>query len=236
MRRHAADDATHRSWRRTRRIARRTRTRRAMVTAHAHGACTTRRRRWRSRSSCWRSARCSPATSACRTRSAATTGSAPGSRRRLQPPVAGVAAAGRSGRRGRGCRRGRSRTAEHIGARADADGVSSVDRRSAASASAAFIWLKRREHRRPRWRAASAALHRLLLNKYYVDELYDAPIVQPVMRVSRDGLWRGVDVRRHRRRRERRRRHRRGRRRRAAPAADRLGARLRRLAVRRRRR
>ena len=37
-------------------------------------------------------------------------------------------------------------------------------------------------------------IHRLLLNKYYVDELYDATIVQPVQAVSREALWRGVDV------------------------------------------
>ena len=86
----------------------------------------------------------------------------------------------------------------------------------------------------PTWRASFAPIHRLLLNKYYVDELYDATIVQPVQAVSREGLWRGVDV---------------GvidgavngvgaivdaSSRRAAPAADRLGARLRRFAVHRR--
>ena len=30
-----------------------------------------------------------------------------------------------------------------------------------------------------------AAVHRLLLNKYYVDEIYDATIVQPIQVVSR---------------------------------------------------
>jgi NADH-quinone oxidoreductase subunit L len=58
---------------------------------------------------------------------------------------------------------------------------------------AAFIWLKRREL------AASMArsfpgLHRLLLNKYYVDEAYDAAIVQPIRIISQEGLWRGFDV------------------------------------------
>jgi NADH-quinone oxidoreductase subunit L len=37
-------------------------------------------------------------------------------------------------------------------------------------------------------------LHRLLLNKYYVDEIYDAAIVQPVRIVSEQVLWKGVDV------------------------------------------
>ena len=39
-----------------------------------------------------------------------------------------------------------------------------------------------------------SGLHRVLLNKYYVDELYDATIVQPIKRISRDGLWHVVDV------------------------------------------
>ena len=38
-------------------------------------------------------------------------------------------------------------------------------------------------------------LHRVLLNKYYVDEIYDAALVQPIRIVSQDGLWQGVDVR-----------------------------------------
>jgi NADH-quinone oxidoreductase subunit L len=39
-----------------------------------------------------------------------------------------------------------------------------------------------------------AGVHRLLLGKYYVDELYDATIVQPIKRVSSGLLWRGVDA------------------------------------------
>jgi NADH-quinone oxidoreductase subunit L len=39
-----------------------------------------------------------------------------------------------------------------------------------------------------------APLHRLLLNKYFVDEVYDATVVQPIHAVSRDGLWRLFDV------------------------------------------
>jgi NADH-quinone oxidoreductase subunit L len=37
-------------------------------------------------------------------------------------------------------------------------------------------------------------VYRLLLNKYYVDEVYDAAIVQPVKRTSSRLLWRGVDA------------------------------------------
>jgi NADH-quinone oxidoreductase subunit L len=39
-----------------------------------------------------------------------------------------------------------------------------------------------------------AALYRLLLHKYYVDEIYSAGIVEPVKRISTAVLWRGVDV------------------------------------------
>jgi len=58
---------------------------------------------------------------------------------------------------------------------------------------AAFFFLYRREA------AAAVAgqfagVHRLLLNKYYVDEAYDAAVVQPIRIVSEVGLWRGVDV------------------------------------------
>jgi NADH-quinone oxidoreductase subunit L len=40
-----------------------------------------------------------------------------------------------------------------------------------------------------------AGLHRLLANKYYVDELYDAAVIRPIRIVSEEGLWKGVDVR-----------------------------------------
>ena len=35
--------------------------------------------------------------------------------------------------------------------------------------------------------------YRLLLNKYYVDEIYDGVIVQPIKRISTGVLWRGLD-------------------------------------------
>jgi NADH-quinone oxidoreductase subunit L len=40
-----------------------------------------------------------------------------------------------------------------------------------------------------------SGLHRLLQRKYYVDEIYDAAIVQPVKIVSEEGLWKRLDVR-----------------------------------------
>ena len=39
-----------------------------------------------------------------------------------------------------------------------------------------------------------SGLHRVLMNKYYVDEIYDSAIVQPIRIVSEEGLWKGVDV------------------------------------------
>jgi NADH-quinone oxidoreductase subunit L len=40
-----------------------------------------------------------------------------------------------------------------------------------------------------------AGARRVLANKYYVDEAYDAAIVQPIRVVSQEGLWKGIDVR-----------------------------------------
>jgi NADH-quinone oxidoreductase subunit L len=41
---------------------------------------------------------------------------------------------------------------------------------------------------------AEHGIERVLANKYYVDELYDSAIVQPVVSTSRGLLWRGIDV------------------------------------------
>jgi NADH-quinone oxidoreductase subunit L len=57
-----------------------------------------------------------------------------------------------------------------------------------------FIWVKRQRIADNAARAF-APLHRLLLNKYYVDEIYDAMVVQPIKAASTEGLWRGFDVR-----------------------------------------
>ena len=38
------------------------------------------------------------------------------------------------------------------------------------------------------------ALHSLLFHKYYVDEIYDAAIVKPLVDGSREFLWRGIDI------------------------------------------
>jgi NADH-quinone oxidoreductase subunit L len=59
---------------------------------------------------------------------------------------------------------------------------------------ATWLWLKNPQQPE-RIAASMPGLHRLLLNKYYVDEIYDVTVVQPVKIVSEDGLWRGMDVR-----------------------------------------
>jgi NADH-quinone oxidoreductase subunit L len=57
-----------------------------------------------------------------------------------------------------------------------------------------YIWMKRRSIADNAAREF-AGLYRLLLNKYYVDEAYDATIVQPIKAASTEGLWRWFDVR-----------------------------------------
>ena len=55
------------------------------------------------------------------------------------------------------------------------------------------IWVKRRIIAE-RFAEAYPGLYRVLLNKYYVDEIYDATVVQPIKVASTEGLWRGFDV------------------------------------------
>ena len=42
--------------------------------------------------------------------------------------------------------------------------------------------------------AKGHAMYSIMLNKYYVDELYDAVLVWPVVRTSREFLWKFIDV------------------------------------------
>ena len=58
---------------------------------------------------------------------------------------------------------------------------------------AAALFLKRPE-RADALATRFGGVHTLLLNKYYVDELYNAVIVQPIKRISSGLLWRGVDA------------------------------------------
>ncbi len=58
---------------------------------------------------------------------------------------------------------------------------------------AVYFWLRRRDAADSMARRFSG-VYRLLLNKYYVDEIYDAAIVHPIRQLSTTGLWRGVDA------------------------------------------
>jgi len=58
---------------------------------------------------------------------------------------------------------------------------------------ATMIWLRRpatAERLAERWNG----IYRLLLGKYFVDEAYDATIVQPIKRTSTIVLWKGMDA------------------------------------------
>jgi NADH-quinone oxidoreductase subunit L len=58
----------------------------------------------------------------------------------------------------------------------------------------ATVVYRRRQGLADAMAARFSGLHRLLLGKYFVDEAYDAAIVQPVKRLSNVFLWRGVDA------------------------------------------
>jgi NADH-quinone oxidoreductase subunit L len=58
---------------------------------------------------------------------------------------------------------------------------------------ATSIWLRRPEAA-GRLAARWSGLHGVLLGKYFVDEIYDAAIVQPIKRMSTLFLWKGMDA------------------------------------------
>jgi NADH-quinone oxidoreductase subunit L len=58
----------------------------------------------------------------------------------------------------------------------------------------ATLFFKSQPERAGRLAASFPGVHRLLLNKYYVDELYDAVLVQPIRRTSETALWRVADA------------------------------------------
>jgi NADH-quinone oxidoreductase subunit L len=58
---------------------------------------------------------------------------------------------------------------------------------------ATFFWLRNRPAADNMARSLSGP-YRLLLNKYYVDELYDGVIVNPIKNISTVGLWKGADA------------------------------------------
>jgi NADH-quinone oxidoreductase subunit L len=57
------------------------------------------------------------------------------------------------------------------------------------------FWLYIRQPGKPEQLAKSMKpVYNTLLNKYYVDELYAAVIIKPLMWISTNGLWKGIDV------------------------------------------
>jgi len=58
----------------------------------------------------------------------------------------------------------------------------------------AWYFFRRRRGAPARLAQRFSGVYRLLLNKYYVDEAYDALIVKPVVTGSEKGLWRGIDA------------------------------------------
>jgi NADH-quinone oxidoreductase subunit L len=70
--------------------------------------------------------------------------------------------------------------------------VCSISAAAAGIAAAVHVYLKRPD------RAAAAAerfpkLYTLLAGKYFVDEVYEAGIVRPIVKISETVLWKGVD-------------------------------------------
>ncbi|MGE5315072.1 MAG: NADH-quinone oxidoreductase subunit L [Acidobacteriota bacterium] len=58
---------------------------------------------------------------------------------------------------------------------------------------ARFIYLQRNDVA-VRLSKKASGLYRLLFNKYYVDEAYDAAVITPIKKTSETLLWKGVDV------------------------------------------
>jgi NADH-quinone oxidoreductase subunit L len=65
---------------------------------------------------------------------------------------------------------------------------------AAAGIYAALVIYRRRTEIAEALSTRFGRVYRLLLNKYYVDEAYDAVIVNPIVKMSDEILWKGVDV------------------------------------------
>ena len=61
-------------------------------------------------------------------------------------------------------------------------------------AAGAFVYGRRIDFATIMQRAAGGHPHRILVNKYYVDEFYEAAIIRPGYALSEKGLWKWVDV------------------------------------------
>jgi NADH-quinone oxidoreductase subunit L len=69
----------------------------------------------------------------------------------------------------------------------------SVGAAAAGIGLAMYFWLANRKAAANLARSASP-IHTLLLNKYYIDELYDAAVVRPIQALSTTVLWKGADA------------------------------------------
>ena len=58
----------------------------------------------------------------------------------------------------------------------------------------AWFYFRRKPSAADAMARSFAGIHKLLLNKYYVDEIYDRLIVQPIKAISSGVLWRAVDA------------------------------------------
>jgi len=58
----------------------------------------------------------------------------------------------------------------------------------------ARMWYLKRSELPERLSARFATMYKLLLNKYYVDETYEASVITPMVKGSEKLLWRGIDV------------------------------------------
>ncbi len=58
----------------------------------------------------------------------------------------------------------------------------------------AWVMYLKRTGMADRLAARFSRIHRVLLNKYYVDEIYDASVVNPIVTISDEYLWKGVDT------------------------------------------
>jgi NADH-quinone oxidoreductase subunit L len=82
---------------------------------------------------------------------------------------------------------------DHAGLELSLMAVSSVV--AIAGIGIAFFFFLRNRAAARRLADRFGGIRTVLLNKYYVDEIYDAGIVQPVRIVSEEGLWKGLDAR-----------------------------------------
>jgi len=83
---------------------------------------------------------------------------------------------------------------EHAGASTELSLMAVSTLAGLAGIGVAFmIWL-RRPAVADAFAARFSALYKLLLGKYFVDEIYDEALVQPIKKTSALLLWRGVDA------------------------------------------